>query len=383
MFRPKLFWRIPIAVSLVLSFVLSTLPISAQEDKWLPSPTGPYQVGTTYYHWVDETRDEVFTDDPDDKRELVVRFWYPAQVEAGTPPVTYFPYGKEEASGFVAAQGDFIASVPAEEVALTPIDSYLDAPVSDAQSSYPVLIYSPGWPGTDAMATAQLQEMASHGYIIAGINYPYVSGWTIFPDGRMVVSNISDSMLDLSLEVGAQDQTFVLDRLEELNAGPAGERFSGRLGLDRIGTMGPSWGAWVTGLGCVLDDRLSAALFMGPHGSLPKAVIEAGLNVPTMILDPEGEAPTNEGFVSMNGPAYRLHLNGVSGLNMADFLLWPGMSESLPAELVGQVEPTRGVKVVSSYALAFFDRYIKGEEASLLDGPSPDFPEVEIETRNI
>lgn len=358
-------------------------PLSAQEDDWLPAPTGPYQVGTTFYHWVDETRDEVFTDDPGDKRELVVRFWYPANVEAGTPPVTYFPYGKVEASGFVAAQGDFVASVPAEQVALTTIDSYLDVPVSDAQPSYPLLIYSPGWPGTDSMATAQLQELASHGYIIAAINYPYVSGWTVFPDGHMVTSSIPDSMLDLSLEVGAQDQVFVLDRLEELNAGPAGERFSGRLELDRIGTMGASWGAWVTGMGCALDDRLGAALFMGPHGTLPKAVVEASLDVPTMILDPEGEAPTIEGFASMNGLAYRLDLNGVSGLNMADFLLWPGMLESLPAELVGQVEPSRAVQVVNVYALAFFDRYLKGEASPLLDGPSADYPEVDIESRNM
>jgi hypothetical protein len=102
-----------------------------------------------------------------------------------------------------------------------------------------------------------------------------------------------------------------------------------------------------------------------------------------MILDPEGEAPTIEGFASMNGLAYRLDLNGVSGLNMADFLLWPGMLESLPAELVGQVEPSRAVQVVNVYALAFFDRYLKGEASPLLDGPSADYPEVDIESRNM
>lgn len=383
MFGLKSVWRVLITVSLVLLFGLSAMPLRAQESKWLPAPTGPYQVGTTYYHWVDATRDEVFTDDPDDKRELVVRFWYPADVEAGTSPVTYFPYGEIEASGFVAAQGDFVASVPAVEVALTHIDSYLDVPVSDAQPSYPLLIYSPGWPGTDSMATAQLQELASHGYIIAAISYPYISGWTVFPDGHMVVSSITDSQLDLSLEVGAQDQVFVLDRLEELNAGPAGERFSGRLELDRIGTFGASWGAWVTAMACLLDGRFDAVLIEGPHGILPDPVVETGLDLPIMFLDPDGEPSSVGAFSRMRGPAFRLDLNGVAGFNMADFLLWPGMPESLPAQLLGQVEPTRGVQVVSAYALAFFDRYIKGEESPLLDGLSPDFPEVEIETRNM
>ncbi len=381
------FSKCVVSVVLIAALALPALAIApfagAQEDDWLPAPTGSYQVGTTYYHWVDETRDEVFTDDPDDKRELVVRFWYPADVEAGTPSATYFPYGEVEVSGFEASQGDFAALVSPEAVALTPTDSYLDVPVSAAQPSYPLLIYSPGWPGTESIGTALQQELASHGYIIAAINYPYVSGWTVFPDGHMVVSSISDAMLDLSLEVGAQDQAFVLDRLEELNASPAGEQFGGRLELDRIGTMGTSWGAWVTGLGCALDDRFAAALFLGPHGTLPKAVIDAGLDVPTMILDPGGEATTHGGFNSMDGPAYRLDLNGVSGLNMADFLLWPGLAEGLPAEVIGQVEPTRGVQIVSAYALAFFDRYIRDEEAPLLDGPSPDFPEVKITARNV
>jgi Platelet-activating factor acetylhydrolase, isoform II len=383
MFRRRSVLGLQVMFLFLLLSVVGVLPLAAQQADWLPAPTGPYQVGTVFYHWVDEARDEVFTLDPNDKRELIVRFWYPAEVEAGTTPVTYFPYGEVEVSGFVAAQGEFVASVPTEEVAQTPTDNYLDVPVSAAQSSYPVLIYSPGLPGTDSMATAHLQELASHGYIIAAINYPYISGWTVFPDGHMVISSINDSLLDLSLEVGAQDQVFVLDHLEELNTAPAGERFSGRLELDHIGTFGASWGAWATAMGCLRDSRFSAALLEGPHGTLPDPVVEVGLDLPIMILDPAGEAPTVRGFSKMRGPAYRLDLNGVSGLNMADFLLWPGMADTLPIELLGVVTPTRSIQVVNAYALAFFDRYLKGEAAPLLDGSSPDFPEVEIETRNM
>jgi len=33
-------------------------------------------------------------------------------------------------------------------------------------------------------------------------------------------------------------------------------------------------------------------------------------------------------------------------------------------------------------SLAFFDHYIKGDSSPLLDGPSPDYPEVTIEMRD-
>lgn len=38
--------------------------------------------------------------------------------------------------------------------------------------------------------------------------------------------------------------------------------------------------------------------------------------------------------------------------------------------------PEHNVDITRSYALAFFDRYLKGEEQSLLQGASAQFPEV-------
>ena len=49
----------------------------AQQAVSLPNPTGPYQFGTTYFAVVDATRPEVFTEDPNDHRALLVRAWYP------------------------------------------------------------------------------------------------------------------------------------------------------------------------------------------------------------------------------------------------------------------------------------------------------------------
>jgi hypothetical protein len=43
-----------------------------------PQPTGQYPIGTLTYHWIDTTRSEVFTADPQVRRQLLVQIWYPA-----------------------------------------------------------------------------------------------------------------------------------------------------------------------------------------------------------------------------------------------------------------------------------------------------------------
>lgn len=41
-------------------------------------PTGPHRVGTKVYHWVDYQRNEPYSKNPTDRRELMVQIWYPA-----------------------------------------------------------------------------------------------------------------------------------------------------------------------------------------------------------------------------------------------------------------------------------------------------------------
>ena len=48
----------------------------------MPDLTGPYTIGSSIHHWVDESRMEWFTDEnPDDTRQIMVQFWYPAEKE--------------------------------------------------------------------------------------------------------------------------------------------------------------------------------------------------------------------------------------------------------------------------------------------------------------
>lgn len=381
-------FTVQVLVVLLILVGSTALPMAAQTGEWLPAPTGPYLVGTTTFHWADETRDEIFTDDPGDKRELVVRIWYPADVAADATPVTYFPNGDAEVGGFTTSQAggpfDSMLQTWSQAFAQTPTKSYLDAPLSELQVSYPVLLFSPGAPGMPEFATTQIQELASQGYVVVAINHPYISGWTLFPDGRLVTcmlwekAGADSSFIDRSVELGAQDQTFVLNQLERLNAAGSGDRFSGRLNLDGVGTFGISWGTWVAALAGLQDDRIGVVLVEGPHSSLPSAVIEQGFDLPIMFMDSIME-PSTSVYLKMAGPAYRVNLAGVAGWSFGDFALWPGF----PERELSEVAPSRAAQVINAYALAFFGQYLKGEVSPLLEGPSPDYPEAEFESRNM
>jgi len=50
---------------------------AAQEP--LPAPTGPLRTGRMTFHWVDSARQELETSASDDKRELMVHLFYPAE----------------------------------------------------------------------------------------------------------------------------------------------------------------------------------------------------------------------------------------------------------------------------------------------------------------
>jgi hypothetical protein len=356
------------------------LPVVAQAGGWLPTPTGPYQVGTTVYHWVDESHDEIFTESSDDRRELIVRLWYPAEVDENATPEPYAPHPDIIASfpaEAVTAGADIKISTSVEEFVYAPTHSYLDAPLSDAEARYPVLIFSHGWAARPEFFAAQMEELASQGYIVAGIVHTHIALLTVFPDGRIVPFSNPDQAL--AREVGAQDQSFVLDQLALLNDAPSGERFSGRLALDRVGVFGQSWGANITPLACLWDSRFAAAI-LEDGSRLPVAVYRAGLDQPIMLMKRAGTSDP-VALERMRGPVYMLVFDGFGHMDFSDFPLYPGVSSSDPG-LLGGVEGPRAAHVVNAYILAFFDQYLKGEASPLLDGPSNDYPEVEFEARN-
>ena len=81
------------------------------------------------------------------------------------------------------------------------------------------------------------------------------------------------------------------------------------------------------------------------------------------------------------GPVYRLAIRGASHANFTDTSISSPSLRWLGA--LGDIDGHRMLEILNVYVPAFFDRYLLGEPAFGLESNSADFPEVELESRNV
>jgi predicted dienelactone hydrolase len=211
----------------------------------LPSPSGAFSVGRRCVEFVDPDRPELYSDDPDDRRELVLWVWYPATTHNTAERAEYLPSPWMPVTDFL---GIDVAGIRTHAVA--------EAPVSDEQVDYPVLVLSPsGFP--PLLLTAIAEELASTGYVVVGVNHTYETAITAFADGRIVPMNPAAVGGALGPQVGphqpvfrqravlcnykAEDLRSVANYLERLEPGLTGLS-ADRLDLTRVGALGHSFG---------------------------------------------------------------------------------------------------------------------------------------------
>lgn len=304
-----------IIIMVILIFVATLLPIVFPTKEW-PKPTGKYQVATTSIEWIDESRPETFTPDTGDKRDLMVKVWYPTNSKSSKN-------------------------------------------ISDGQLKYPVLIFSHGFGLSFDEYTLQMNELASHGYVIFSLSHPYESSEVIYPDGRVVnfdtnfikkmnntskkeVDSIyekytkemdplkkeklnkefqekSDKLGESTIKIWTEDTIFVLDKIEQLSESDEFKTFKGRLDLTKIGVFGHSFGGTVAGKVCLVDECVKAGINMdGSHFGQYSDFKDKMLKQPFMFMY------SGEGLLGAN-----LYCNELSLSNLnsgSDLFIKAGMS---------------------------------------------------------
>ena len=63
--------------------------------------------------------------------------------------------------------------------------SNVDAAPAGSRRSLPLVALSPGFTNPRGTLTALAEDLASHGYVVAGVDHTYESLATSFPDGRV------------------------------------------------------------------------------------------------------------------------------------------------------------------------------------------------------
>jgi Platelet-activating factor acetylhydrolase, isoform II len=150
---------------------------SSSESEALPTPSGRYHVGRTSYDWIDAQRAEIYSSDPQDRRELFVWVWYPAAPDADAAPAAYLPDPWAPTGQFLGLDATGLQSHAAA-----------DAAMATDQATFPALVMSPsGFP--PLLLAAIGEELASHGYVVVGVNHTYETAVTVFTDGRIIPIN--------------------------------------------------------------------------------------------------------------------------------------------------------------------------------------------------
>lgn len=403
-----------LAVSIVLPIVLPVFRF--------PHPSGPYEIGTLTYHWVDTDRPEVFTADPDDRRELMVQIWYPAKGGPSSPRAPYIQDADAVTSAFAR-----LFDVPEfllgnlKHVTTNAIPSApVEAPMADDEPGYPVLIYLEGLGGFRQMNTFQVEELVSHGYVVVAIDQPYTAVDVVFPDGRQaeglpfertkplasqsyLPAERAPTLNGRTFQEGiisylAQDVSFALDRLAVLNQADPNGILTRRLDLQRAGTFGPSLGGLVGGEACRLETRLRACLMI--DAPMSTDVVRSGLQQPAMWITRDAEAMRLERrkiggwpeaeihaeltsnravFESLPGDGYFVQVPGMFHSNYTDIPSWSPLWPLLG--VAGPIDVQRAHNIINAYSLAFFDRHLKSQPATRFEGPTKQYPEVHFETR--
>jgi predicted dienelactone hydrolase len=374
--------------------VAATLPIILPVPR-LPTPPGPYAVGSVLYDWTDTTRAETYSSDPNAKRELMVQIWYPAQPAANAKTIPFLDNADAALPAFAN-----ILKVPAftlDHLRLVRTHTYGDAPIRNDGAPYPVVIYSHGYTGYRTASFNQMEALASSGYVAIAIDHPYAAAFTVFSNGRVVVNDPAmlppagrnqpgDQEAREKLEATlVADQRFVMDQLQLLNAGKLDSRFAGKLDLERIGLTGVSLGGGAMVWTCHLDVRCKAGLVQdGWYEPLPETVVSEPLRQPFMFMQSETQmwkmdnlARLDMLYQGVSAPAFHLKLAGVLHQDFGDYPLLTPLNGFLPER--GALNGERTLHIVDAYMLTFFDKYLKDQPSPLLNGPSLDYPEVHFE----
>lgn len=396
--RPGLGWTL---IGLLVLGLFSLPPFLFPIPSTL-APTGPYQVGTSIFEWVDEARDETLAGAPVGKRRIMVQVWYPAVVEPGSTPAPYL--SNLAVQGPAAAAVFKLPSFTLSHVNLAATHAYLNSPVVTGtgplrtDERFPVLVFSHGWTGFRVQNTYQMEELASHGYVVFAPDHTYGAAATAFQDGTVALSrpellpkgvpNAEYERAALRLgPVWAGDIGFVLDQAARLDSGEIPSPLQAKMDLGTVGVFGHSTGGGAAVQFCVADARCKVGLAMDawlvPYSrELPKS----GARVPFLFFQSENwpNGPNAELmpalFEHTQSPAWRLTIAGTKHYNFTDIALLTPLAA--PLGITGPIDGAYALKMVNAYSVAYFDTVLRHKPPStLLIAPSPLYPEIKYEQK--
>jgi len=404
--------RVGVGLSLLLLGVSAACAVVLPVFDLAP-PTDAYGVGTTTLHLVDSSRTETITEDPNDRRELVVQMWYPAQVSADAEPAPYIT--PEVGAAYAEKYG--LPAFATSHLNRVETHAYQDVPLAEGQ--HPVLLFSHGYNVPPALYTSFLVDMASRGYVVASVNHTYESTAAVFPDGRVATFSHSFVMNTHTAEMWARidsleqqyrraegtdrlatlrainriypnadmvrrwatDLSFVIDELARLHAGETASRFHQRLDLTRLGAFGHSAGGAAAGQLLLTDDRVRAGVNW--DGAQWGDAIDAPFAQPFMAVTADWDATKflPNPLIYRQGSETAFYDLTIRGTGHSSFSDIPRLIPLRAVNQAGPIAPERAARITMAYTSAFFDRHLNEEDEAWPPDAASSFPEVRLTIR--
>ncbi|MEU4425434.1 hypothetical protein AB0F81_32840 [Actinoplanes sp. NPDC024001] len=332
-----------------------------------PPPYGPSPVGTTVAQWTDPGRDEPGTPETGDRRTVVVQLWYPAR-EAGSG-ARYLGRTRPEAEAVAAGEARYLGVPAAALSALPRAHSHATSGAPPADGRFPVVLFSPGLGSVRSQNTAWAEDLASRGYLVAGIDHPFDSAAVVLADGRTVRTRIAatgDPAEDERrrtrwTQVRADDLRFVLSRLGD----PAGGPLVGRADTRRVAATGHSIGGAAAMRAAEQDSRITAVINL--DGGLNPG--QGPVRQPVLALTHDATGKAGAAYLARlasvldRGAAagYRLTVPGSAHLTFTDA---PLFLPPVPS-VAGSLGRTESIRVTAQITAAFLDATLRDRPIDL------------------
>ncbi len=383
----------PLAAILSLSLLaVSTALPALLPVPLIPAPNGPYQAGTTIYELTDPSRQELYSG-RDEARRFQIQVWYPAEPNSSderAPWMNHVEVFAPSISTYIDLPSFFL-----DHLALVQIPAYKDSKAAASDQGFPVILFSHGWNGFNAQSSGQALQLASHGYVVVGVQHTYGALVTVFEDGTVALNNpdalprdapdeIYDPAADKLADQWAGDLGFALDFLTTLDTDST-SRFFNVLDLSKVGVYGHSTGGGAAIQFCSRDSRCKALLGMDPFmRPVSTDVLERGISQPAFFLfsqiwaddvDSLNNAQFKPFFENSKSALGAVSIEGTAHYDFSDLPLLSPLAPQLG--LKGPINGKRVTLIVNDYLLSFFDLTLNQRRSDLFDPTKKKYEEVE------
>ena len=322
------------------------------------SPSGPYPVGVIDRTIQGDSRRNRYRISTNGSFPITI--WYPAQRTAGQWPARFDPEPIARDNRYGAWQG---------AVAIGPYfrsHSMSNAPFATALAGLPVVFWSHGYPDYRNDGQEWAEQLASHGYVVVAVDH-FESSLVVYPDGTYIYRDSSTDltgreMNDWLLQDHVRDFEVVLDELACWNQNDP--LFTGRLDVNRVASMGWSFGGATAGEFCRVNDRCRAAVAFDPGGYQP-ALSTLGLQKPSLTMHRADSSDyTLFGRATTNAVWFQIRYT--EHMSFSTYYWW------VTSTTLDRRRET--ARTITDYMLWFLNKYLKGS-ADLMPQPT-NYPQI-------